>query len=235
MPAVLSAALCTIAATRKQPRGPSVAEGLKMWFIYMFAVCILGLFIHIYPADIWVSILGAVFLTWELTFEGKTKIWGVKCWWFMYLRIHRFPEKHLLSSCFTCSPKRLSLFQFSESWFGFSLLHCYNSPQTPWVAVLLIKLCGPAPRTPSLSGGGLLRGGGYHCPACAVAAQPELQAQSPSSQPSDSSWVPHPKSAQVHAVLWVWNPLRIPIQACFTYHGRTRMFPVLLGVLQGAV
>ena len=64
MPAVFTAALFTIATTRKQPKGRSVDEGIKkMWYIYMFDVCILGLFVHIYPADIWVSILGAVFLT----------------------------------------------------------------------------------------------------------------------------------------------------------------------------
>ena len=164
----------------------------------------------------------------------KTKIWGVKYWWFMYLRIHRFREASLVFLLHSQSKKTVSFPVLWELvWFFSAAL--LQFPQTPWVAVLPIKRCVVQPQELPASRGGSLRGGGYHRPACAVAAQPELQAQSASSQPSDSSWVPHPNSAQVHAVLWVWNPLRIPIQACFTYHGGTPVFPVSLGVLQGAV
>lgn len=43
MPAVFTAALFTIATRRKQPKGPSVDEGIKeMWYIYMFVCVYIG-------------------------------------------------------------------------------------------------------------------------------------------------------------------------------------------------
>lgn len=86
-------------------------------------------------------------------------------------------QKHLLSSCFTCSPKTVS---FPVLWelVWFSLLRCYNSPQTPGWLCFSSNCVVEGPRTPSLSGGGCW-GEVVTTVSCAVAAQPELQAQSP--------------------------------------------------------
>ena len=43
MPTAFTVALFIIAMTRKQPKGPSVDEGIKeMWYIYMFVCMYIG-------------------------------------------------------------------------------------------------------------------------------------------------------------------------------------------------
>ena len=92
-------------------------------------------------------------------------------------------KKYPLSSCLTCGPERLSLFQFFESWFGFSCC-IVTAPPDSCVSVLSIKRRVVPPQEQAFwPPGGSLSG------EVVTTLQPVLwmlHAQSTSSQPPDS-------------------------------------------------
>ena len=113
-------------------------------------------------------------------------------------------KQYPLSSCLTCGLERLSLFQFFESWFGFS--RCIvTAPPDSSVAVLSIKRRVVPPQEQAFwPPGGSLSG------EVVTTLQPVLwmlHAQSRSSQPPDSFWAPHPKRAQAHTDCGPESPL----------------------------